>query len=464
MSFSKVRRTFSSNRTSIDYFFSSVPYPLTKNKPISIKEFCERLPTPTSRENPLVFYTFSPIKQSDEYAPILYIPKVKPIRQYNDVAAACEWSKDVVGFFFYVKNQLVEYQQILQTAQCSTTIMQQHLKSKLLEFLCDIRKKLILFRAIEELKNILDQIDSSTNGQLTPTNLSLNGLPQRPPSIPGEPLPIGFAHLNNPNSSSASPVQLIQQSIRIYLRSYLQPYEQLKKCEQSILEMTEKEFQGQLSLNESQEPFLNTLWSSNRTKTYSTWVYRTDKFIKDLNDLNESFRKDRLLSTYNRLQADAHFRRRKNLERLQQDFIQFVNNDCYPSLVQIFHDYNQWIRQRSDMIERFEGIQQSYQKQCEDIMNYVEMIDNLRSIVYKNIRDLGGAPSSASDSPTIRFEQPVTTMQSNSPTITYNDDEENKTFMNKIRGTTKKTIQHAEEGLNKLDGVIKQLRTNMQKK
>ena len=177
-----------------------MPYPLTKNKPISIKEFCERLPTPTSRENPLVFYTFSPIKQSDEYAPILYIPKVKPIRQYNDVAAACEWSKDVVGFFFYVKNQLVEYQQILQTAQCSTTIMQQHLKSKLLEFLCDIRKKLILFRAIEELKNILDQIDSSTNGQLTPTNLSLNGLPQRPPSIPGEPLPIGFAHLNNPNS------------------------------------------------------------------------------------------------------------------------------------------------------------------------------------------------------------------------------------------------------------------------
>ena len=35
-------------------------------------------------------------------------------------------------------------------------------------------------------------------------------------------------------------MQLIQQSIRIYLRSYLQPYEQLKKCEQDILQMIEK--------------------------------------------------------------------------------------------------------------------------------------------------------------------------------------------------------------------------------
>jgi len=86
-------------------------------------------------------------------------------------------------------------------------------------------------------------------------------------------------------------MQLIQQSIRIYLRSYLQPYEQLKKCEQDILQMTEKEFNGQLGMIEGQEPFVNTLWSSNRTKTYSTWISRTDKYLKDLNDLHESFRK-----------------------------------------------------------------------------------------------------------------------------------------------------------------------------
>ena len=90
---------------------------------------------------------------------------------------------------------------------------------------------------------------------------------------------------------STSPMQLIQQSIRIYLRSYLQPYEQLKKCEQDILQMVDKEFSGQLGMVEDQQPYVNTLWLSHRTKTYSSWINRTDKLLKDLNDLHESFRK-----------------------------------------------------------------------------------------------------------------------------------------------------------------------------
>lgn len=129
------------------------------------------------------------------------------------------------------------------------------------------------------------------------------------------------------------------------------------------------------------------------------------------------------------------------------------------------------------MIQDFERIQQSYEKQCEDIMNYVEMIDNLRSVVYKNIRELGGA---STFQPTNELTQPVLTVpvrqertQHTEPVSTnqqqFDDDDDNsdnpnKTFMNKIRGTTKKTIQHAEEGLTKLDGVLKQLRTNMHKK
>jgi hypothetical protein len=194
-----------------NFYFSSVPYPISKTKPMSIKIFCEQLPIPTSRETPLVFYTFSAIKDEDSYSPILHIPIVKPIRQFNDVAAACEWSKDIVGLFFYVKTQLIEYQHILQTAQCSTTIMQQHLKSKLLEFLCSIRSKLIVFRAIEELKNILDQIDNNTSGQITPINslsMNSNGIITNNPigrtqSTSGEAPAIGFSHLlNNPSSPS----------------------------------------------------------------------------------------------------------------------------------------------------------------------------------------------------------------------------------------------------------------------
>ena len=190
----------------------SVPYPISITKPMSIKTFSEQLPIPTSRETPLVFYTFSPIRNGDLYSPKLHIPDVKAIRQLNDVAATCEWSKDIVGLFFYVKTQLTEYQHILQTAQCSTTIMQQHLKSKLLEFLCTIREKLIVFRAIEELKNILDQIDNSTSGQTTPTNSTslnsngANGHTGRTLSAgSGEAPSIGFSHLlNNPPSSDNS--------------------------------------------------------------------------------------------------------------------------------------------------------------------------------------------------------------------------------------------------------------------
>jgi hypothetical protein len=190
--------------------FSSVPYPVSKSKPMSIKTFCEQLPIPTSRETPLVFYTFSPLK-SNEFSQILHIPFVKPIRQYNDVAAAYDWSKDIVGLFFYIKTQLLEYQHILQTAQCSTTSMQQHLKSNLLEFLCSIREKLIVFRAIEELKNILDQIDSNTNSQssTSSSNVSMSSnsgssLPGRTHSTSGEAPSIGFSHLLNNNTTSPS--------------------------------------------------------------------------------------------------------------------------------------------------------------------------------------------------------------------------------------------------------------------
>jgi hypothetical protein len=492
------------NEKFFNKIYFSVPYPVSKSKPTSIKTFCEQLPIPTSRETPLVFYTFSPLK-SNKFSPILHIPFAKPIRQYNDVAATCEWSKDIVGLFFYVKIQLIEYQHILQTAQCSTTIMQQHLKSNLLEFLCLIRAKLIVFRSIEELKNILDQIDCNTNSQLSSSsssNVSMNSnnensLPGRTQSTNIEAPSIGFSHLLNNTTSSnenslspvithrspaASPMQLIQQSIRIYLRSYLQPYEQLKKCEQDIIEIIDREFHGQLGMIDDQQPFRNTLWLSNYTKIYSSWIHRADKFLKDLNDLHESFRKDRLLSTYNRLQSDSHFRRRKNLEELHEIYVHFATDECYPNLVQVFHDYNQWIEQRSKVIQQFQSIKQLYEKQCEDIMNYVEMIDEVRTVVYKNIRKLSETsivqtndhlpvpPSvhchlyQSREDDSSHHQQQQQQISSGEEEIEIDENPPNKTLMKTIRGTTKKTMQQAEEGFIKLDHVIRQLRTNIQKK
>jgi len=473
--------------------FQNVPYPINKSNPLSIKDFCDRLPLPTSRETPLVFYTFSSFKSNDNYSPTLRLPPVKPIRQYNDVAAACEWSKDMVGLFFYVKTQLLEYQNILQTAQCSTTIMQQHLKGKLLEFLCVVRSRLINFRAIEELKNILDQLETSSNGQITSATAS-PALPQRStPSINGGEGPsIGFSHLyNNPSStehtasspaprtSSTSSMQLIQQSTRNYLRSYVQPYDQLQKCEEDIIYMIDKEFGGKLSMIDDKQPYINTLWSSDRSKTYLTWIQQAEKYLKDLNDLHESFRKDRLLSTYNRLQSDSHFRRRTNLEELHKKYLHFANEKCFPELVQIFQDYNEWIQKRSNMINDFERIQKSYEKQCSDIMDYMEMIDNLRKVVQRNIQELGSGSMSSSMRSASSSEQLFTGPAPNSArpertqrtdlsgsnsNLSTTSEKSSRNIVSVLHGTTKKSIQHAQENLHQLSDVIRKLRADSQKK
>lgn len=246
--------------------------------------------------------------------------------------------------------------------------------------------------------------------------------------------------------------------------------------------MTEKEFGGQSSASEGQEAFLNTLWSSSRTRGYSTWISRADKFLKDINDLHESFRKvisfssspkqfslslafqDRLLSTYNRLQVDAHFRRRKNLEKIHKDLILFATEDCYSRLVEIFGEYNQWIKQRSNMISEFERIQRSYEKQCDDIRNHVDMIDDLRKVVHQNIRHLGGSTTIAlpleqnpSSIMTLTTSSVEPMSQRNSTNENNSNENSSQIFMTKIRGTTKKTIEQAEDGLRQLQGVIQQL-------
>jgi hypothetical protein len=182
------------------------------------------------------------------------------------------------------------------------------------------------------------------------------------------------------------------------------------------------------------------------------------------------------LSTYNRLQSDSHFRRRKNLEQLHAAYIRFATEECYPSLVQIFDDYNQWIIQRCRVIERFRLIEQSYEKQCEDILNYVDMIDELRQVVYTNIRDLTGTNNQEQS----KTSSPMSSVRSQSiPTVIDDeskhtalssgdedtcDTKSNKKLMNKIRGTTKKRLHQAEEGFMKLDQVLRQFRTNIQKK
>ena len=176
----------------------------------------------------------------------------------------------------------------------------------------------------------------------------------------------------------------------------------------------------------------------------------------------------------------------KNLEELHQAYVQFATEECSQNLVQVFRDYNDWIEQRSKLVQQFQSIQQSYEKQCEDIMNYVEMIDDLRTVVYKNIRKLSenssntpaamneylSVPSPAIQSQVFQLAEDDSAHQT--PMSSGGEEEdveessnpnpENKTFMKKICGTTRRTILQAEEGFIKLDHVIRQLRTSIQKK
>lgn len=89
--------------------------------------------------------------------------------------------------------------------------------------------------------------------------------------------------------ASTSSMQLVQQSIRIHLRSYRQPYEELQKCEQSILDMIKKQSGGKTVTSDDQELFASTGWSSDHTTHYTTQIRRTDKLLRDLKDLYESF-------------------------------------------------------------------------------------------------------------------------------------------------------------------------------
>lgn len=123
------------------------------------------------------------------------------------------------------------------------------------------------------------------------------------------------------------------------------------------------------------------------------------------------------------------------------------------------------------MIGDFERIQKTYEKQCEDIRNYVDMIDNLRTIVYKNIQQFGGTGIAPivfeANPPPTTMTLSTTSIQTinsrNSTDENDNSDNPNRTFMTKIRSTTKKTIEQAQDGLEKLDSLLHQIRINQKK-
>lgn len=72
-----------------------------------------------------------------------------------------DWSKNITGLFFYIKQQLVEYEYTIKIIQSSITTIHRSLKSNLLKLLCDIRKDCFDYQTIDELHRISKIIDST---------------------------------------------------------------------------------------------------------------------------------------------------------------------------------------------------------------------------------------------------------------------------------------------------------------
>jgi hypothetical protein len=73
-----------------------------------------------------------------------------------------DWSVNLTGLFFYIKNQLIEYESIMKISQSSMMAIHRLLKSKLLVLLSSIRKKIFDHQALHELERIVWIIETKS--------------------------------------------------------------------------------------------------------------------------------------------------------------------------------------------------------------------------------------------------------------------------------------------------------------
>ena len=94
------------------------------------------------------------------------IPELQPMKNLQDVfLSVSDWSKNITGLFFFIKQQLVEYEYMIKTIQSSITTIHRFLKANLLKLLCEIRKDCFDYQTIDELHQISKVIQSMMNDQ-----------------------------------------------------------------------------------------------------------------------------------------------------------------------------------------------------------------------------------------------------------------------------------------------------------
>ncbi len=194
------------------------------------------------------------------------IPEIQPLKNLQDVFLSnYDWSKNIVGLFFYLKTQLIEYEYIMKTTQLSITTINRFLKSKLFKLICVIRHEIFRYQPIYELQRIADVIDAKNNsGQLNrPYHKSI------------------IKSSNQPNLLTIKPT----------LQSATNLYKKLIDYDKELTKISEQNFNDEVKTATDRQPIFNTKHLFKQINKYSLYIQQMDKYINDAMDLSEKFRR-----------------------------------------------------------------------------------------------------------------------------------------------------------------------------
>jgi len=191
-----------------------------------------------------------------------------------------DWSKNLTGLFFYLKNQLIEYEYIMKITQSSIITIHRFLRSKLLKLLCSIRNKIYDYRPLYELErigNIIESIinvDQSSEKVIRPYHKSII-----------KPLEIDDTlETNSTEQKSLSKIKpILQLSIDFY--------QKLIEYDKELSIISDQNFDDQLKvIGDHQQPIFKTSDLSKQINNYSLHIRKIDEYVNNVIDLNERFR------------------------------------------------------------------------------------------------------------------------------------------------------------------------------
>jgi hypothetical protein len=166
-----------------------------------------------------------------------------------------EWSKNLIGLFFYIKNQLTEYELIMKISQSSIMTLHRLMKTKLFGLLCSIRRKIVDLHGCEKIIDIIE----TKNKPSVNTNRSY--------------------HKSIVKTSNAS-----LSSEQKHIRSSIDFYYNLIEYDKQLSTIINKNF-------DDRQLVFNTSHLSKQINNYSLHMQRINKYVKDAIDLSESFRR-----------------------------------------------------------------------------------------------------------------------------------------------------------------------------